>query len=135
MHGTLAVLFFLSIAYVCLFRARDTLSLVDDPARRDRYDRSYKSLGTLMVVSPLAAMIVSDFFTPTGGQSSRVFYIEAFGAWAFAAYWFVKSRECVRRARSDAPSPNLSRGPNGTVAECRMMPDSSSSKRPEPLVA
>jgi hypothetical protein len=92
-HGTLAVLFFLSIAYVCLFRARDTLSLVDDPTRRERYDRSYKSLGTLMVVSPLAAMIVSDFFTPPGGQSSRVFYIEAFGAWAFAAYWFVKSRE------------------------------------------
>src|SRR3954470_19189079 len=35
LHGSFAVLFFLAIAYVCLFRASDTLSLVRD-ARRAR---------------------------------------------------------------------------------------------------
>jgi hypothetical protein len=92
-HGTLAVLFFLSIAYVCLFRARDTLSLIGDPARREKYGRWYKTLGMLMVISPLAAVIVSDFYPGTEGRSPRVFFIEAFGVWTFATFWWVKSRE------------------------------------------
>jgi hypothetical protein len=92
-HGALAVLFFLSIAYVCLFRARDTLSLVDDPARREKYGRWYKTLGMLMVISPLAATIVTDLFPDSDGRSHRVFFIEAFGVWTFATYWLVKSLE------------------------------------------
>src|SRR5258705_1028077 len=44
-HGTAAVFFFLSIAYVCLFRARDTLSLIEDPNRRAKDGLWYNSLG------------------------------------------------------------------------------------------
>jgi hypothetical protein len=92
-HSTAAVLFFLCIAYVAVFRAADTLSLIEDSNRRAMYQRWYKLLGAAMIVSPLAAVVFNDFFTPPGTSSSMVFFIEAFGVWAFAAYWIVKSRE------------------------------------------
>src|SRR4029079_7832453 len=102
-HSTAAVLFLLCIAYVSVFRAGDTLSLVDDAKRRAMYQRWYTLLGMAMIVSPLAAVVFNDFFTPPGTMSSLVFFVEAFGVWAFAAYWIVKSRELretsvVRRA-------------------------------------
>lgn len=40
--GVFAVLFFLSIFYVCWFRATDTLPLVTDPSRRSYYQRIYR---------------------------------------------------------------------------------------------
>ena len=92
-HSTAAVLFFLCIAYVAVFRAADTLSLIDDPKRRAMYQRWYKLLGMAMIVSPLVAVVFNDFITTPGTTSSKVFFIEAFGVWAFAAYWIVKSRE------------------------------------------
>lgn len=33
-HGTSAILFFIAIAYVCIFRADDTLVLVEDPEKK-----------------------------------------------------------------------------------------------------
>jgi hypothetical protein len=103
LHSTAAVLFFLCIAYVSVFRAGDSLSLVKDPTRHAQYRRWYTVLGVLMIVSPLAAVVFNEFFTPRGTTPSRVFFIEAFGVWAFAAYWIVKSIELretsvVRRA-------------------------------------
>ena len=93
LHSTAAVLFFLCIAYVSVFRAGDTLSLIDDPNRRARYHRLYMLLGMAMIVSPLAAVVFNEFFAQSGTSSSKVFFVEAFGVWAFAAYWIVKSRE------------------------------------------
>jgi hypothetical protein len=103
LHSTAAVLFFLCIAYVSVFRAGDSLSLVENPDRRAKYQRWYMWLGMAMIGSPLAAVVFNDFFTPPGTMSSKVFFIEAFGVWAFAAYWVVKSFELhessvVRRA-------------------------------------
>lgn len=37
LHGTFAILFFLSIAYVCIFRASDTLDLIEDETKVERY--------------------------------------------------------------------------------------------------
>jgi hypothetical protein len=92
-HGTAAVLFFLCIAYVCLFRAMDTLSLLDDPQRVARYKRSYRILGASMVISPVAALLVNALLQRRGEESLGVFFIEGFAVWVFAAYWSVKSRE------------------------------------------
>jgi hypothetical protein len=89
-HGAVAVLFFACIAYVCLFRASDTLALLADPAKIRRYKAIYRTLGILLVGSPLAAFVVSSVLRRS---SSAVFFIEAFAVWAFAAYWLAKSLE------------------------------------------
>jgi hypothetical protein len=89
-HGVCAVLFFLCIAYVCLFRASDTLALLSDPRKIRHYHRTYRTLGVVMVASPLAAFVVSGLL---GRSSSAVFFIEAFAVWSFAAYWLAKSLE------------------------------------------
>jgi hypothetical protein len=90
LHGTAAVFFFVSIAYVCLFRASDTLALLTDAKKIARYKMTYRTLGALLVASPLAAFIVSGVLQRS---SALVFFIEAFAVWAFAAYWLSKSLE------------------------------------------
>jgi tetrahydromethanopterin S-methyltransferase subunit D len=93
LHGAFAVLFFLCIAYVCLFRAGDTLELVSDPALRRRYRAIYRAVGALLVASPLAAIGLSFLLLPSAPWKSVVFLAEAAGVWVFAAYWIAKSAE------------------------------------------
>jgi hypothetical protein len=92
-HGLFAILFFIAIAYVAIFRAADTLSLIKDPQKAERMRNLYRVLGVLMVVSPLAAAILAESLQPGSPGSSRVFFIETFAVLTFAAYWLVKSRE------------------------------------------
>lgn len=92
-HGTFALLFFLSIAYVCLFRASDTLSLVRDTRRARRLRAVYRALGALMIVSPAIAAAVGAVLRPGSSQSSVLFFVETFAVLTFAAYWLAKSRE------------------------------------------
>ncbi len=89
LHGTFAVLFFVCIAYVCLFRASDTIGLIHDPERRRRFTRTYQLLGVGMILSPVGAVILTFVLHPT----SLTFFVEALGVSAFAAYWLVKGRE------------------------------------------
>jgi hypothetical protein len=86
LHGTVAVLFFVCIAYVSLFHSRDTLDLLP-PHERPKYKRLYFWTGLTMIVSPLGAVILS-FNAPT-----RTFWAETLAVWAFAFYWAVKTRE------------------------------------------
>jgi hypothetical protein len=88
-HGVCAVSFFLSIAFVCEFCSGDTLPLIKDPATRARFQRIYRALAIALVVSPVAAFV----FNALSFQTSLIFFIEAFGIYVFAAYWFTKSRE------------------------------------------
>jgi hypothetical protein len=99
LHGTAAVLFFLSIAWVSIRCSRDTLRLLPED-KRERYARSYFATGLAMVVSPLVAAALSF---PWGGDSSPnrlIFLVETFGVWAFAAYWWVKTLE-MRESEAD----------------------------------
>jgi len=96
-HGTFAILFFLCIAYVCIFCASATLSLVEDENRRKRYRRFYKLIGWAMAGSPVLAAVLTQFF---GLRSSYVFFLECFGIYAFGAYWWVKTRE-LRETNAD----------------------------------
>jgi hypothetical protein len=93
LHGTFAILFFLSIAYVCLFRASDTLSLIRDARRARRLRAVYRALGALMVVSPAIAVALSVMLRSDMGPSSALFFVETFAVLTFAAYWLTKSRE------------------------------------------
>jgi hypothetical protein len=92
-HAIAGVLFFVCLAYVSLFRASDTLSLIRDTRRARLLQKVYRWLGVAMLVSPLAALAAERLWRPPGGEPSIVFFAEAFGAWAFAAFWLVKSGE------------------------------------------
>jgi hypothetical protein len=92
LHGTAAVLFFLSIAYVSIRRSSDTLRLLP-PAKRDRYARSYFVTGLAMIASPLAAAALSFLVDGDSSTTRVIFFVETFGVWAFAAYWWIKTLE------------------------------------------
>lgn len=113
-HFTSAVTFFLAVAYVCLFRPGDTLPLLDDPAQRRRFKRTYAGMGTLMIgvpVSILAVHFLADWLhlLPERSDENRwVFWVEVAGIYVFAAYWLVKSREIalIERQRPITASPS-----------------------------
>jgi hypothetical membrane protein len=88
-HGFCAVSFFLCIAFVSAICSRDTLALVKDPKVRARYQKTYIGLAIAMIVSPIAAYVF-NFIT---SQRSPVYWAEAFGIYAFAGYWCVKTKE------------------------------------------
>ena len=92
-HEAFAILFFLAIAYVCLFRAADTLSLIRDEQKAERLRAVYRGLGILMIASPLLAVALAQSLQPGSPRRSLVFFVEAVAVWTFAAYWLVKSRE------------------------------------------
>jgi hypothetical protein len=92
-HGTFAILFFACIAYVCIFRASDTLSLVRDTTRARRLRQIYRSLGGAMIGAPLLAALLAFVLRGASEPSRVVFVVEAAGVWVFALYWLVKSRE------------------------------------------
>jgi hypothetical protein len=106
LHGTCAVLFFVCLAYVAVFRATDTLTLVTDAKRVKRYKSIYRSLGIAMLALPaIAAILVSAFeFDRAEGETKRVvFFVEFAAIWAFGAFWLVKSHE-IRRTQKDQES-------------------------------
>lgn len=93
LHGAMAVLFFLTLAYVCIFRASDTLGLIPDRDQARRFRSAYRWLGAGMVASPLVAVILTFLLQPRLQARSTVFFVEAAGVYVFAIYWIVKSRE------------------------------------------
>jgi hypothetical protein len=89
-HTVFAVSFFICMAAVCLFCARDTIPLLPEQTDRDRFTRAYMTIAVLLALSPLAA-VATAYFARAG--DSRVFFIEWFAVWVFGAYWAVKSAE------------------------------------------
>jgi len=92
-HGTASVVFFLSIAYVCIFRSADTLGLMSDQERATLYRKAYKLMGCAMIASPAIAFALKLFLQPDPGKGSFIFYIEAVGVVVFGSYWLLKSFE------------------------------------------
>lgn len=90
LHGVVAISFFICIAYVCIFRASDTLHLMDDKVRERRYRLIYRQLGIGMILSPVIAILLAYLVKQ---ENSYRFFAEAAGIWIFAAYWLLKSRE------------------------------------------
>jgi hypothetical protein len=92
-HGAAGVLFFVSIGYVCIFRASDTLPLMKDRRNAEMYGRAYKILGWGMIASPVAAYLLTVLLQSGSQARSYIFFVEVLGVWTFAAYWILKSRE------------------------------------------
>lgn len=121
-HGIFAVSFFLCIAYVCIFCASATLSLIKDANKRKRYHRLYRFLGSAMVATPILAAILSELLQR---RTSYIFFAEAAGVYAFAAYWWVKTREISetnadRRAASGELLLPAGIGPADAVRDIRV---------------
>lgn len=96
LHGTFAVLFFVCIAYVAVFRAVDTVRLLEQkhgPKAAKWFRAAYRVLGAAMVGLPGAAALLSTALQRGNQASTRVFWIEFAAVYAFAAYWIVKSVE------------------------------------------
>jgi hypothetical protein len=128
-HGASAVLFFFAIAYVCLFRASDTLPLMQDEKKAGRYRRAYKWIGYGLIASPAVAFVLTEFFRGRDGGNPFVFFVELAGVWIFAAYWVVKSREIkqtdAERRAADREVRTESTGkllPAGAAAERKPAP-------------
>ncbi|MET0398973.1 MAG: DUF998 domain-containing protein [Longimicrobiaceae bacterium] len=98
-HATAAVLFFVCIAYVSVFRSRDTLRLLPLD-RRPHYARRYVWTGLAMFLLPLAAVVLSYVIEPRSPFRAVIFFVETAGVWAFAWYWRIKSRE-MRESRAE----------------------------------
>lgn len=93
LHDIFAILFFVAIGYVAVFRAADTLSLIRDTRKAGRLRALYRGLGILMVASPLVAVVLAQSLQPGSPKRSLVFFVETVAVLTFAAYWLVKSRE------------------------------------------
>ncbi len=105
LHGIFAVLLFLSIAFVCLFCAPETLREMNNKQQKKRFTRSYRLMGVLMIISPAIAWL---FTVAIKSMGAYVFFAEMFGIWVFAAYWLLKSRELsITHAEQKALSGNL----------------------------
>ena len=93
-HGFCAILFFASIAYVCIWRAGDTLSLIkNDPAKRARYRRTYQILGWAMLICPIVAWFLISWMP---FRRTAIFFTEVAGIYVFATYWVVKTIEASK---------------------------------------
>jgi hypothetical protein len=96
-HGTSAILFFIAIAYVCWFRAKDTLDFVRNQSRKNLYAVAYKVLAVAMVFLPLLSAFLLYLFN---GTNIIVYVIEVIGVWVFSAYWIIKTLE-IRETQID----------------------------------
>ncbi len=98
-HGVAAILFFLAIGYVCIFRSGDTLPLIEDANTKAFYEWWYRIIGVVMWVFPLVVALL-EFFHLRPFGTYTVFFVEVAGIWTFAAYWLLKSRE-INRSKAD----------------------------------
>ena len=97
-HNTCAILFFVAIAYVCIFRAKDSLYLIAKPTGEAFYRRVYVVIGWLMILVPVVAAALASFRQQLFGEdgSAVIFFVQTGAVWVFSAYWLVKTREFSR---------------------------------------
>jgi hypothetical protein len=119
-HGICAGLFFVSIAYVCIWRAQDTLPLIKDDKQRKTYLYIYRLLGLSMLLLPLVVMLMFSFSTY---NNSAIFWIEFASIYTFAAYWLVKSHEAsVSQLDQKVAAGKLHIPPHGLRDSFRLQP-------------
>lgn len=103
LHCICAALFFVMIAYVCVFRARDTLWILSDVKQRKIFEWIYLVLGILMLATP-ATIFVLEVVLQQGQNSYATLMVEISGVFVFAAFWLIKSWEIRLSLRSDKTS-------------------------------
>jgi len=106
-HGFFAVTFFACIAAICIFMSQKSLEDEHDPARKAAYLRRYWICAAVMAASITAAMVLKLMpleKTKELCERGWTFWCESFAVWAFAAFWYIKTRELEpkRKAREAA---------------------------------
>ncbi len=100
-HYIFAVTFFSCIFYVCIVMSSTTLSLAS-PERRNFFRWCYRVCSAVMVgivifavILAMLSLLLKEYKGHREVLSNNhiIFWIEAFGIWAFSAYWYIKSRE------------------------------------------
>lgn len=94
LHGALAIVFFMIIAFVCVKCSATTLAALRSEKRRRRYRRFYTIVGILMIVLPVLAAVLTFFTVPR----YAIFAAETMALWVFAAFWLTKGREVSKQA-------------------------------------
>lgn len=100
-HSSSAAAFFVMIAYVCVFRSRDTLCILDDAKRRKAFERIYLIFGLFMLATP-ATVALLHAMSARMETSYKTLLVEAAGVFVFAAFWLVKSWEIRSSLRRTA---------------------------------
>lgn len=91
-HFGSGLVFFLAIAFVCLFCSGDTLRILQDPAKVRGFKRLYAALGAAMIAVPLGVFAL-HYLLDRPGRGYTVLAVELAGLFVFAGFWLVKSRE------------------------------------------
>lgn len=91
-HSASATIFFVSIAYVCVFHARDTLCIMNDAGRQRTFARIYLAMGLLMLATPATVALIAVMSAPAD-SSFKTLIVESAGVFVFAAFWLVKGFE------------------------------------------
>ncbi len=94
-HGVFAVIFFGCIFYVCIFMSKMTLPVLELD-RQKFFRRCYWACSVVMVGLIMIAVVFSLIpgeYREALSNYNVAFWLEAFGIWAFSAYWYIKSRE------------------------------------------
>ena len=95
-HGAFAVVFFLCLAFICVFMSEQSLKSMPDPDRAARFRRAYRICAGAMIV--LIGLAVASRFLSGGAMEAlcrrgATFFLEALAIWTFAAFWYIKTRE------------------------------------------
>jgi len=96
-HGFCAVSAFAGLAFVVWFLAQKTLPLLPPEAKPERrwFRMAYIVVGFFMLASPVTAFVLISVLRT---DTAFIFFVEAAGIWAFAAYWLIKSFELGKSA-------------------------------------
>ncbi len=92
LHAASAIVFFACLAVVAVRYSKGRINFIIYPPKRRRFARAYEFAGAAMIAMPLAVAAV-HFLGRRECESHWIFWIEVFGIWSFAAYWFVKTLE------------------------------------------
>jgi hypothetical protein len=89
-HGTSAMLFFVAIAFVCIFTSGETLKAISVPARKDFYKKIYKFIGAGMIIFPASSALLLVLWEE---KNNIIYFVELAAVWSFSTYWIVKTIE------------------------------------------
>ena len=91
-HVISAILFFACLAIVAVFFAKGRVKYIIYPPKRRRFVIAYNVAGLAMIGMPVA-IFVGHLLGNRGCENHWIFWVECFGIWAFAFFWFVKTYE------------------------------------------
>jgi hypothetical protein len=91
-HAASATFFFVCLAVAAVVLAKGRVKYIIYPPLRRRFIIAYNLAGFLMVAMPVAVFALHQI-DGKSCESPWIFWIECFGIWAFASFWFVKTCE------------------------------------------